>query len=207
MLSCVENYRRGLHKKGLQNHSVHAKPDQPKSLPDIGVLEIRLVCLIFPVFLVENCDFCFLWDFFPADKHPCHPQWCFREKTCIVGFVKLTSKYFPALNYLFWLITKNKWGQFENPRFKRNTLWASILGKYPVLTLLSMTLAWIFLVEFSMWKKIHLHSFLLSLCASHCPHVCLELSFLKHFYLLFKYLQSLEEQKKLQAFWKHRRTP
>lgn len=49
-------------------------------------------------------------------------------------------------------------------------------------------------------KEVHLHSFLLSLCASHCLRVCLELSFLKHFYLLFKYLQSLEEQKNFKHF-------
>jgi len=41
MFSYVESYgRRCLHNKGLQNHSVHAKPGSCKSLPDISVLEI-----------------------------------------------------------------------------------------------------------------------------------------------------------------------
>jgi len=56
-----------------------------------------------------------------------------------------------------------------------------------------------FFGSFPCTKKIHLDSFLLSLCASHCLCVCLEL-FLKHFYLLFKYLQTLEEQKNVKHF-------
>lgn len=51
--SCVEGYRgRSLHRKELQNQSVHTKPSQYKSLPDIDGYVWSDLCVLFYWYLL-----------------------------------------------------------------------------------------------------------------------------------------------------------